>query len=147
MDIRFEHRNKFIVYGYSVETELSSCDTDIGQLSEKYEDTLLNIPEGKSCLYGVMWYTEGHKYYYLMGIEGSDKTILDDGSTHIDIPSAYFAVATVPHNLTIIEAWTDYFEKELPALGYIPDAEHGIYFEFHNSDGICELWTPVKTAN
>lgn len=142
MDIRFENKDEFIVHGYAVETILSSCDNDVGQLWEKHKDTLLSIPESKSCLYGVMWYTEGHKYYYLLGIN-SNKPSRND-MTAVNIPTAYFAVATVPDNMDTVEAWTQYFEKELPSLNYIPDAEHGKYFEFYNANGACELWTPVK---
>ena len=45
MKIRFESRTGFIVHGYAVETILSSCENDVGQLWEKYEESLLCIPE------------------------------------------------------------------------------------------------------
>ena len=142
MEIRFESKDEFIVYGYSVETILSSCENDIGQLWDMHAKSLLNLPESKSCLYGVMWYTENHKYYYHLGIM-SGKPQKNDMTAAI-VPAANFAIATVPENMDAIEAWTQYFEKELPILGCVPDAEHGKYFEFYGSDGECELWTPVK---
>ncbi|MCL2033395.1 MAG: effector binding domain-containing protein [Oscillospiraceae bacterium] len=142
MKIRFESRTEFIVHGYAVETILSSCENDVGQLWEKHKESLLSIPESKSCLYGVMWYTENHRYYYHLGIL-SDISHKND-MTAVTIPAAYFAIATVPDNMDAIEAWTQYFEKELPSLGYVPNVEHGKYFEFYNADGACELWTPVK---
>ena len=142
MEIRFENTDDFIVHGYAVETILSSCDNDVGQLWEKHKEDLLAIPESKSCLYGVMWYTEHHKYFYLLGIQ-SEKPLKSD-MISVEIPTANFAIATVPDNMDTIEAWTQYFEKELPLLGYIPDAEHGRYFEFYNPQEECELWTPVK---
>ena len=142
MKIRFKNRAEFFVYGFAVETELSSSQDDVGSLWENYEKILLNIPASESCLYGVMWYTEGHKYYYHLGI--CSETPLLDGMSAVVIPSAYFAIATVPDNMTIVEAWTEYFETELPSLGYTPDSEHGRYFEFHGADGKCGLWTPVK---
>ena len=141
MQIRFENKEGFSVCGYAVETHLSSCDKDVGQLWEKYEDTLLDLPESKGCLYGVMWYTEHHRYFYLLGIKSGERPISD--MTEVMIPAAYFAIATVPENTNTIEAWTECFEKNLPRLGYIPDAEHGKYFEFYDANKARELWTPV----
>ena len=142
MKIRFENTNNFIVHGYAVETVLSSAENDVSQLWEKHKDYLLSIPESNSCVYGVMWYTENHKYFYLLGIR-SEKPPKSD-MTAIAIPAANFAIATVPDNMDIMQAWTQYFEKELPLLGYLPDAKHGRYFEFYNSSNECELWTPVN---
>lgn len=144
MNIRFENRSAFTVYGYAVETVLSSCEADVGQLWETHQSTLLSIAQSQSCLYGVMWYTENHRYYYHLGIQ-SGKAPKND-MTAVDIPAACFAVASVPQNMDTVEAWTQYFEEELPSLGYIPDAEHGRYFEFYAADGTCELWTPAKKA-
>ena len=141
MKIRFESRTGFIVHGYAVETILSSCENDVGQLWEKYKESLLCIPESESCLYGVMWYSENHRYYYHLGIL-SDIPHKSD-MTAVIIPAADFAIADVPKSMDTIEAWTQFFEKELPLLGYIPDAEHGRYFEFYGASGECELWTPV----
>ena len=145
MQIRFEDRDSFRVFGYAIETILSSCDNDVGQLWEKHKDALLALPESKSCLYGVMWYTESHKYFYHLGI--SSDTPFNNDMTVAVIPTAHFAVATVPDGMDTVEAWTLYFEKELPSLGCTPDAEHGMYFESYRADGICELWTPVIQSN
>jgi len=142
MEIRFENESGFIVHGYAVETILSSCEKDVGQLWEKHKEDLLAIPESKSCLYGVMWYTETHKYFYLLGIKNEKPPKSD--MTAVTIPAANFSIATVPDDMDTIEAWTQYFEKELPLLGYIPDAEHGRCFEFYNPKEECELWTPIK---
>lgn len=145
MKIRFEDRSGFSVYGYAVETVLNSCESDVGQLWERYEKALLDIPEGHLYLYGVMWYTENHRYYYHLGIQAK-KPPKNDMAV-VEIPAAHFAIASVPKNMDTVEAWTQYFEKELPLLGYVPDAEHGRYFEFYGPNGACELWTPVKMAN
>ena len=142
MKIRFEKLNDFIVHGYAIETVLSSCEKDVGQLWEQYKEAILSTPESKSSLYGVMWYTENHMYFYLLGMR-SEKLPKSDMMT-VTIPSANFAVATVPRDMDTVEAWTQYFEKELPALNYEPDAEHGKYFEFYDENGNCELWTPIK---
>jgi len=143
MKIRFENRNKFKVYGYLKETNSENNDYDLGQLWSKYESELRQIPESKSCLYGVTWYTdETHKrYYYLLGIE-TDK--LKDNMVCVEVPTGYFAVATVPKEMTEVEAWAEFFYKEIPAKGYAPDENHGIYFEFYDKNRTCELWTPVK---
>lgn len=142
MQIRFENSDSFNVCGYAVETILSSSGNDVGELWEKHKDTLLALPDSKSCLYGVMWYTENHKYFYLLGIK-SEKPPKSD-MISVTIPAANFAIATAPNPKDTIEAWTQYFETELPRLGYLPDAEHGRYFEFYNSNEECELWTPVN---
>ena len=141
MNIRFENRSEFSVYGYAVETILNSNGNDTGRLWENYKDALLRVPESKSCLYGVLWYTEEHRYFYLLGIQ-SEKPPMG-GMTAVVIPAALFAVAAVPSHMNATEAWTQYFETELPALHYVPEAKHGKYFEFYNADGECELWTPV----
>jgi len=83
--------------------------------------------------------------FYLLGIKNEKPPKRE--MTAVTIPAANFAIATVPNNMDTIEAWTQYFEKELPLLGYIPDAEHGRYFEFYNANEKCELWTPVKKQN
>ncbi|MDR3090760.1 MAG: GyrI-like domain-containing protein [Clostridiales bacterium] len=113
MEIRFENKADFIVRGYAVETILSSSEKDVGQLWEKHKEDLLAIPESKSSLYGVMWYTENHKYFYLLGIKNEKPPKSD--MTAVTIQAANFAIATVP----------------------------GKYFEFYNAEGACELWTPV----
>lgn len=145
MEVRFENRNSFNVVGYAVETNLDSAVEDIGLLWEKYEKSLLKLAN-KNPLYGVMWYTENHNYFYLLGIE--DKTSLveenNNDSISLKVPSAKFSIATPPKNMDLIEAWTIYFESKLPNLGYVPNNDHGIYFESHHDNGICELWTPVK---
>lgn len=86
---------KFNIIGYAVETVLSSNDNDVGLLWGKYKNSLLSLPESKSCLYGVLWYTKNHNYYYLLGIHiGNEDTKLSN-TTVVEIPAAYFAIATV----------------------------------------------------
>ena len=141
MEIQFIRQKDFTVYGYAVETELSSCEKDVGQLWEKHKDDLLALPVSKSCLYGVMWYTENHKYSYLLGIKC--ETTPKSDMLAVMIPAAEFAVASIPGNTNTVEAWTQYFEIELPALNYEPDAVHGKYYELFDAEGTCELWTPI----
>ena len=143
MEIRFESRDKFKVCGYVKETNLENASNEVGQLWDTYENELRKIPESKSCLYGVMWYTDDtyKRYCYLIGIE-TDK--IQDDMVSVEIPAGDFAVATVPEEMTDVEAWTDFFFEELPAIGYVPNEGHEIYFEFYDKNGNCELWTSVK---
>ncbi len=147
MKLRFEKRNKFKVFGYSTETNLENSNDDLEELWSEHENELQNISEGNSRLYGVMCYTdESHKNYsYLLGIElplSKSKNI-----DYIEIPSSCFAVASVPKEMTAIEAWTEFFYKDIPENGYVVNEKHGIYFEFFDEDGNFELWTPVKPIN
>jgi AraC family transcriptional regulator len=141
LDIRFAKRDAFTVTGYAIETDLAASAKDIGSLWDKNKDNLLSIPTSDSCLYGVMWYTKNHRYYYLLGIHGENITMNE--AAQVKIPAARFAVASVPGDMPAVEAWTIFFEKDLPALKTVPDAEHGRYFEFYGQDEACELWTPV----
>jgi len=159
MKIHFEKRDSFRVSGFAVETSLDSAVVDVAYLWEKYEKKLLDLANGESPLYGLMWYTENHNYFYLLGIEDNDNSITDifnninninsnnenskNEIVSVDIPSACFGIATIPEEMDVIEAWTQYFEVELPKLAYLPDDEHGKYFESY-FDGVCEFWTPVK---
>lgn len=159
MKIRFEKRDSFRVSGFAVETNLDSAVEDIAYLWKNYEKQLLSLVNDESPLYGLMWYTKDHNYFYLLGIEDNDNSITSNVNdisnansnnensknevVSIDIPSACFGIATIPEEMDGIEAWTRYFEVELPKLAYLPDGEHGKYFESY-FDGVCEFWTPVK---
>ncbi len=145
MDIRFEDRDAFFVSGYAAETSPATNDTDLGALWSEYKDKLTAIPQSRACLYGVLWYTENHSYFYLLGVDAGGE-LLEGATTRVEIPAARFAVASVPADMPAVEAWAAYFDTELPRLGYAPDAEHGKYFEFYDENGACELWTPVVPA-
>ncbi len=141
MDVRFESRDAFTVSGFATETSAATNDTDLGSLWGEYKDKLASMPEGRNGLYGVLWYTENHSFFYLLGIETGGA--LEGASTRVAIPAARFAVAKVPVRKTAVEAWTEFFDKELPERGFAPDQEHGKYFEYYDEKGDCELWTPV----
>lgn len=146
MKIRFENRDKFKIYGYMAETNSDNNDHDLALLWTKYEMKLKQIPDSNSCLYGAMWYTdETHKQYcYLLGIETNK---FQDDMLCLEIPTGYFAIATVPQEMTGVEAWTEFFAQELPAKRLVPDENHGIYFEFFDKNGCYELWAPIKPIN
>lgn len=137
MDIRLEELSAFTVYGYAVETDVEHSGEDISKLWV-HKDELIALGDGR--MFGVMWYTVGHRYYYLLGIRENNEP--SPAMIKVDIPAGRFAVARCPRDMTPVQAWTQYFEQELPALGLTPDAAHGKYFERHGLSGL-ELWTPV----
>ena len=142
MEIRFENRDKFKVYGYLIESDEENFERDVEPLWKKHENELRQIPESKSCLYGVTWYTdETHqRYYYLVGIETSKP---QSDMVCVEIPAGHFVIATIPKGMTRLEAWWKYFE-DVPSRGYAPDEKHGIYFEFFDKNRNFEIWAPVK---
>ncbi len=143
LKIRFENREHFKVCGYSVETSLETNDLDLARLWQHKND-LLSLQDGNPSLYGVMWYKENHRYFYLLGFPVTEYLQFLEGIVFAEIPSARFAVAAVPEGMNAVAAWTEFFETELPAYKLKPDAEHGKYFEYYAPDGSLELWTPVK---
>ncbi len=142
MDVRFEDRGAFTISGFATQTSPATNDTDLRALWSEYKAKLISMPESSSGLYGVLWYTENHSYYYLLGVEAGDAA-LEGAATRVEIPAARFAAVKVPGHTTPKDAWTEFFDKELPERGFAPDKEHGKYFEYYGEDGVCELWTPV----
>ena len=142
MKIQLKKREAFKVYGYVTETNAENNDRDIGLLWSQYESVLRKIPESRGQLYGVIWYTdESHKRYcYFLGFESSREY---NDYDFIEIPSGNFAVAKVSKKMTEMEAWTEFFYNAIPANNLVPDEKHGLYFEFYNENGNCELWAPV----
>jgi len=139
MDIRFENRDTFYVCGYSVETNEASLEKDVAILREKYEDRLREI---SPRLYFVSWITKDDNMIYHFSVETSDEEI-PGGMVRIEVPAARFAVATVPEKMPVLAAWHDFFATKIPSLGATIDENYGIYFEFFNENGVCELWIPV----
>jgi predicted transcriptional regulator YdeE len=151
MKLKLINRNGFTICGNTVETSFETCEKDVGELWSNFRKGKSNIVfknsiEYNKGLYGLMWYTRNHRYCYLLGKEA------DTNIEHMDVagvkrvPAARYAVVKVPENMSIMEAWTVFFEKILPEADYIPDSDHGLYFEYYENEdnGTCELWTPVK---
>ena len=92
-----------------------------------------------------MWSTENGRYCYLIGIEIHDINKAPLGTCCKCIANTNYAVAYVPSNISAVDAWTEYYEKILPEHGYVPNASHGIDFEYYpnGTNGNYELWTPV----
>ncbi len=159
LNLKFEHRDGFHVCGYSVETCLDTCREDLSLLRRDFDaqkGVLFEALGFRDAVYGLMWYTQDHRYRYLIGVEAADAGKAPSGAQCVCIPAAEYAVATVPPSVSAFDAWTAFFEKALPAVGYTPDSNHGLYFEYYpcgmgsgadvsaaNMDHACELWTPV----
>jgi predicted transcriptional regulator YdeE len=151
MQMRIVDRNAITLCGLTVETSLETCENDLGDLwsdfKERGLDNILNtVPECKNGIYGLMWYTEHHRYCYLLGVETEAEPTEPGSPTVKRIPPARYAVVGVPDGMSLIEAWTEFFEETLPKAGYAPDSEHGFYFEYYRSidSSSCELWAPVR---
>jgi len=138
MDMRFEKRDAFYVSGYSMETSEESLEKDCAALREKYEDKLRAI---SPRLYFVSWLSKDGNMIYHFSDQTPGET--PDGMTRVEVPTGYFAVATVPEGVPILAAWGEFFETGIPALGADIDMNYGIFFEYFNENGVCELWIPV----
>ncbi|AET67851.1 hypothetical protein Desor_2249 [Desulfosporosinus orientis DSM 765] len=147
MEIKLVNRDEITIGGNVVETSLDTCEKDLNELWNNFRyksfDTV-NL-ESNNGLYGLMWYTQDHRYCYLLGKEIRAKGENLDSLIIKKVPAARYAVVSVPKDMSIVQAWTLFFENVLPKNGYIPDSEHGLYFEYYDNEGYktCELWTPV----
>ncbi|MCD7901254.1 MAG: GyrI-like domain-containing protein [Bacteroides sp.] len=148
LDIRFEDHKPFIVWGYSVETNLENGDQDVGKLWSDYKNELLSLPATSPGLYGIMWYTDNtHKqYFYMLAVHVDDREehLSNNNIQCLEIPNGLFAVASLPDDADLREAWTDFYFKELPARKLETNYKHGIFFEYYPVAGGIELWNPVK---
>ena len=143
MNIRLENRDAFYVSGYLTETTYETHDKNIGSLWIQHEGKLRSVQGKGAPLYGATWYADnGESYFYLLGIDRQDQATIDESATRVEIPSALFAVATVPEGMPLLEAWTELFDKGLPSVGhaYI-DGEK--CFDFFGEGGVREIWIPV----
>ena len=151
MEIRLAERGAFCVCGYAVETTLAQNDADIAAL---YRDFFEN--GGKAALepnkgretgyYGVSWYMQDHeKYCYLLGIAAGSDTAVSENAVLKRIPATLYAVAGFPGIENIIDAWSDFFYREIPQAGLRIDKRLNVYFEYYPGlvDEDYELWVPV----
>jgi AraC family transcriptional regulator len=153
MKTRIVERNAFSICGCAVETNLADNNNDISKLYEKfqneeYDRILKQLPDCEVGYYGLEWYTEGHKsFFYLLGKSVGYTATPPKGAIIKHIPPAKYIVAEIPAETNIVDAWTEFFYKVIPDLGYEVDDQHGYYFEYY-TDGLssaCELWSPVKS--
>ena len=142
MDIRFEKRDSFTIYGYLIETLATdeSYDAKNIALRARHKETLETI---SPVLYGATWFTADKKLYYFFGSEQDDNACKDNAV----ISAGLFAVATVPEDMPLIQAWVAMWEENgLPSTGYnYIEAEK--CFELFGESGLREIWVPVVKAN
>ncbi|MCL2559675.1 MAG: GyrI-like domain-containing protein [Turicibacter sp.] len=141
MKMRLEERAGFTISGYLIETLTTdeSYDEKSMALRQQYEGSLRT---DTSVLYGATWFTNDEKLFYLFGVEQENNSRKDS----VIIPAGLFAVATVPKEMPLIQAWVETWEEDgLPAMGcdYI---EGEVCFELFREDGIREIWVPVRIA-
>lgn len=149
MDIKLQKKDTFYICGYFVETSVETCGADVAQLwhdFERQKEELFSLLGHKNDFYGLMWYTENHRYCYLIGIETGVFENKPAGALCKCIPGTDYAIASVPPDTSAVDAWTAYFNEVLPSAGYVPDVAHGLYFEYYpdGNQGAYELWTPVR---
>jgi predicted transcriptional regulator YdeE len=151
MNIQIAKRNEFAVCGYAVETTLENNDADIGTLYRDFFETgkdreLLALSGAQPGLYGVEWYTQGHKsFFYMLGLSVDKRIRIPQGAMLKVIPAAEYAVTKVQEGSSLVDAWTAFFYTDIPAAQLKPDEAHGFFFEYYpgGTDGDCELWVPV----
>ena len=142
MDIRIEKRDGLTISGYLIKTLATdeSYDVKSKDLRNKHEESLR---ASDNILYGATWFTDDEQLYYLFGVEQENNVLKDS----VSIPAGIFAVATVPKDMPLIQAWAELFEeKGLPTTGYsYIEAEK--CFELFGKNGVREIWVPVKKLN
>jgi AraC family transcriptional regulator len=151
MDIQIIERSEITIGGIVTETSVETCSNDLKELWDHFEERKLpgilrNAPGYQKGRYGVMWYTENHRYCYLLGMETKATEKELNGATIKTIPPARYAMVSVPEGMTVFQAWGVFFEKDLPGAGLEPVLENGLYFEFYpdEDEKSCQLWTPIK---
>ena len=140
-----------IIGGFSVETTLQNSAQDVGNLYKDFINNgkmqLLNeITKEKLEYYAVIWYTKLHeKYMYLLG-QKLDKRI-DNFDIKV-IKAGTYAFSMFPSKYDGIKAWTDFYNEEIPGIGYKPIEHNDIAFEYYPNglNGEYELWSLVEKA-
>ena len=142
MDIRLEKRDSFTINGYLIETLATdeSYDAKSIDLRSKYEESLR---ANDKVLYGATWFTDDGKLYYLFGVEQKS----DIGKDSVTIPTGLFAVATVPKDMPLIQAWVEMWEERgLRIIGHTY-IEGATCFELFGENGMREIWVPVVKSD
>lgn len=151
LNLRLCSRNTFCVAGYSIQTSLETCKTDLEKLWIDYDSDKKNLFDlfgAREDFYGVMWKTNTLKneYFYLIGIDVAKAECLPEKTEIKQIPSAEYAVVSVPASLSAVAAWTEFYDNVLPENDYVPALGHAFDFEYypHGAGKNYELWTPVQ---
>ena len=147
-------RETFYICGYAVETTATQNDKDVSGLYKdfftmKKDEVLLRLRGSKKGYYGLSWYSQGHeRYCYLLGIEVGKENEPPDNTLIKALETTLYAVARYPQSKDIIEAWNEFFYKDISNAGYAPNEPYNLYFEYYPEDvhGDYELWVPVVKA-
>ena len=143
MDIRIEKMDGFTIRGYLIETLATDESYDIKSIAlrNKHEASLR---ANEATLYGATWFTNDGNLYYLFGAKQAGQK--HAGSDSVYIPGGLLAVAAVPKDMPLIQAWGEMWETGLPSVGcsYI-EAEK--CFELFGENNAREIWVPVVKAN
>ena len=145
------NRETFRICGYAVETTAEQNDEDISALFKDFFDTgkdtaLLRLNGGKKGYYGLSWYTQNHeKYCYLLGMEVGKENEPPQATLIKTLETTLFAVVRYTFDKDIKEAWNEFFYRDIPNMGYTPNAPYNLYFEYYPESvhGDYELWVPV----
>ncbi|QQO07570.1 effector binding domain-containing protein [Breznakiella homolactica] len=134
-----------------METTLENSAADVGAL---YNDFIQNgkmellhtITGNKTEYYAVLWYTEPHvRYRYLVGQKVKEE--LDEKNIEIKIMAkgTYCRKQCAPED-DAIKAWTEFYDKDIPEMGFKPKETDDIAFEYYPNgfDGEYELWSLVE---
>jgi len=140
MEMRLEKRDSFTITGYLIETLPTDdgYDTKCIALRDKHEAALR---KNNAILYGATWFTETENLYYLFGAQ--QEMHGDAGISNVDIPAGLFAVATVPADMPLIQAWNEMWATGLPSIGYTY-IEGEKCFELFGENGVREIWVPAQ---
>jgi len=148
MEVKLVQRKEIIIGGFSVETTLENSQNDVEVLYKDFYNgkmqILNNLTEKTNEYYGVIWYTKLHEsYMYLIGQEISKKSKDFETKT---IQEGQYAYSKFPKNYDGIKAWTEFYEKGIPEIGYKPIEKNDIAFEYYPNglDGDYELWSLVE---
>ena len=148
MEVKLVQRKETTIGGFSVETTLENSENDVGILYKEFyngKKQLLNsFTENANEYYGVIWYTKLHESYkYLIGQEISKKEKNIEIKT---IPEGQYAYSKFSQNCDGIKAWTKFYEKGIPEIGYKPIEKNDIAFEYYPNglEGDYELWSLVE---
>ena len=142
MEIRIEQRDDFTIHGYLIETLATDESYDAKSIDLRSEHEA-SLRATAAVLYGATWFTDEGELYYLFGAAEE----LDARHDSVLIPAGVFAVATVPDDMPLIQAWTEMWEeKGLPATGY-RYIEAAKCFELFGAAGLREIWVPVEKVD
>jgi hypothetical protein len=150
MEVKLVQRKEIIIGGFSVETTLQNSQNDVEKLYNDFfnvkKELLNGFTKKTNEYYGIIWYTILHESYkYLIGQEIIEKSKKIEFKI---IPEGQYAYSKFPKDYDGIKAWTEFYEKGIPGIGYKPIEKDDMAFEYYPNgiDGDYELWSLVEKA-